>query len=88
MRCRLIACTYEASGSLAGSMAEHLATVHGIGRAEEAASFLGCPFVRCSFEAKGSERYAALQMRGHMLIEHGIDPKNPELPAEVRGVRR
>lgn len=88
VRCKQIGCEYEASALrrdfVRKALDTHLAEDHGIGRRNGSKTYLGCPFRGCKFEASGSEGYAALQVRGHMITEHGIDPKDPKIPAEAR----
>lgn len=92
VKCGQIACEFEASYTDAAMnrrvMGEHLSSSHGIGAARGAESRLGCPVIVCDFEVAGSPDFTRTMLRDHLVSAHGVDPENPEIPAEFsRGER-
>lgn len=43
---------------------------------------MGCIFHGCHFTAGGEALRE--QMRAHLVDAHGVDPTNPEIPADAR----
>lgn len=91
-KCRQMGCGFEASytdpAMARRVLSEHLASSHGIGRPRGAESRLGCPVLVCDFEVAGSPEFTRTMLRDHLVGTHGVDPENPEIPAEfTRGER-
>lgn len=87
-KCRMIGCAYEAAGKGARrAFSEHLAEAHGVGRPDPNKTYIGCFYSGCTFQAAGHESDVNKQLRDHLVAAHGINPENPEIPAEARRPR-
>ena len=89
-RCRMIGCDYEAAYSDPNVnrrfLNEHLSTAHGVG-SKGADAHVGCVYSECKFEVSGSVKFTQDEFRAHLVAIHGVNPENPEIPAEKRSGR-